>query len=182
VVSSPSVVKRACHGTTAFFQNHMENNLPLKTADDVCRLLEKLSREKEPERLMRGLVRIVMYMRSRSFFSGRSTESIAEIETALIVFLDAYAGTGIEEIYGFLREIITQVPKFHIFGIDITELREITHDFDAAWRGHPAFASIASDIRKLVHQHLSEKVISRIEALQQFLQSASQAALLRRAS
>ncbi len=149
----------------------MENNQALTTADDICALLRELAGEGDSDRLRRGLVRIVLHMRSRTFFSGRNTESIAEIETALISFLETYTGTGIEEIYGFLREIITQMPKFQIFGIDITELREITHDFDAAWRDHPAFASIASDIRKLVHQHLSEKVISKIEALRQFLRS-----------
>jgi len=149
----------------------MDNNQTLKSADDVCQLLRRLSGENDCARLRRGLVRIVMYMRSRTFFTGRSTESIGDIETALIAFLDAYTGADIEDLYGILREIITQVPKFQIFGIDITELREITHDFDAAWRSHEAFASIAADIRKLVHQHLSEKVIAKIENFHQFLLS-----------
>ncbi len=164
--------------TYASTRNAMDNHPALRSADDVCLLLQELSQEKKPELLMRGMVRIVTYMRSRSYFSGRSTESIAELETALIAFLNSYSGAGLEELYGMLREIITQVPKFQIFGIDITELREITHDFDATWRDHPAFASIASDIRKLVHQHLSEKVISRIEALQQFLQSKQTSGLI----
>ena len=156
----------------------MDRDYLLNSADDVCALLHKLSGEEDVDRLRRGLVRIVMYMRSRSFFSGRSTESIAEIETALIAFLDAYTGADIEDLYGILREIITQVPKFQIFGIDIIELREITHDFDAAWRSHSAFASIASDIRKLVHQHLSEKVISKIENFRQFLLSPLESGLI----
>jgi len=156
----------------------MTDYATLNSADDICSLLRKLSGQSDVGRLMRGMVRIVMHMRSRSFFSGRSTESIAEIETALIAFLNSYAGAGIEDLYGMLREIITQVPKFRIFGIDITELREITHDFDAAWRGHPAFASIASDIRTLVHQHLSERVISKIEALRQFLRSEQPSGLI----
>ncbi|MBN2108799.1 MAG: hypothetical protein JW832_15340, partial [Deltaproteobacteria bacterium] len=156
----------------------MDRNYLLNSVDDVCALLHQLSVESDSASLRRGLVRIVMYTRSRSFFSGRSTESIGDIETALIAFLDAYTGSGIEDLYGMLREIITQVPKFQIFGIDITELREITHDFDAAWRDHDAFASIAADIRKLVHQHLSEKVIAKIENFRLFLLSPLESGLI----
>lgn len=156
----------------------MDNDKALNSADDICALLHRLSKENDRAGLRRDLVRIVMYMRSRSFFSGRSTESIGEIETSLIAFLDAYTGDDIDDLYGILREIITQVPKFQIFGIDIAELREITHDFDAAWRSHEAFASIAADIRKLVHQHLSEKVISKIEHFRQFLLSPLESGLI----
>ncbi len=156
----------------------MDQDYLLNNADDVCALLRKLSGENDSAILRRGLVRIVMYMRSRSFYSGRSTESVGDIETALIAFLDAYTGAAIDDLYGILREIITQVPKFQIYGIDITELREITHDFDAAWRSHEAFASIAADIRKLIHQHLSEKVITKIENFRQFLQSPLESGLV----
>lgn len=150
----------------------MEKITILKSADDISALLEELVHEHDGAVIKRALVRITAFIRSRRSFTGKRTESIAELEPSIIRFFDAYQGNHFEELYSMLREIVTQIPKFHIFGINISELRDITHDFDAAYRYHPAFKSIAADIRKLVHQHLSEQVITKIEKLEAFLSSA----------
>lgn len=153
----------------------MEQKGALKLVDDVSLLLQDLRREKDPETIKRRLVEIVIYIRTEHDFrgdlKGERTESIAGLEQNVIGFLDSYHANNFEEIYSIIREIIRLTPKFFVFGIDIAELRDIAHDFDDAYRYHDAFKSIASDIRRLTHQNLSDKVIVKIEKLEEFLRS-----------
>lgn len=149
----------------------MEPERQIGSADDAAGLLDNLRQAKKPEVIKQGLIQILIYLRTTYALRGSRTESIAEIETQVIAFLNAYHGSSFPETYAVLHEIISLIPKFHIFGIDIIELRDITHDFDAAYRYHPAFQSIASDIRRLVHQNLSVKVITKIEKFEEFLRS-----------
>ncbi len=153
----------------------MEREGALKLIDDVSLLLQQLQNEKDPELIKRRLAEIVVYIRTEHDFrgdlKGKQTESIAMLETNVINFLDSYHADNFEEIYSIIREIIRLTPKFFVFGIDIAELRDIAHDFDDAYRYHDAFKSIASDIRRLTHQNLSDRVILKIEKLEEFLRS-----------
>jgi len=153
----------------------MESAHTLKLVDDIILLLHALRDEKATGTIKRRLVDIVVYIRTqhdyRGDLRGQQTESIAELETAVIGFLEKFNGDEFEEIYPVIREIIRLTPKFFVFGIDIAELRDIAHDFDDEYRYHPAFKSIASDIRRLTHQNLSDKVIVKIEKLEDFLRS-----------
>lgn len=153
----------------------MESAHTLKLVDDIILLLHALRDEKATGTIKRRLVDIVVYIRTqhdyRGDLRGQQTESIAELETAVIGFLENFNGDEFEEIYPVIREIIRLTPKFFVFGIDIAELRDIAHDFDDEYRYHPAFKSIASDIRRLTHQNLSDKVIVKIEKLEDFLRS-----------
>jgi len=148
------------------------------SADDACGLLETLRQNEKPESTRQGLIHILIYLRTKHAYSGNRTESIAGLETQVISFLNDYRDDNFEETYSILREIIALIPKFYIFGIDIIELRTITHDFDAACRYDPVFKSIAADIRRLVHQHLSDKVITKIAQLEEFLRSENSSALV----
>jgi len=134
------------------------------SADDACSLLDTLRQNEKPELTKQGLIHILIYLRTKHASSGKRTESIAGLETQIISFLNACRGDNFEETYSILREIIALIPKFHILDIDIIELRTITHDFDAACRYDPAFKSTAADIRRLVHQHLSDRVITTMTA------------------
>ena len=156
----------------------MEPVYLIGSADDACSLLETLRQNKTPHSTIQGLIHILIYLRTKHAYSGRRTESIAELETSLISFLNSCRDDCFQEAYSILREIIALIPKFHIFDIDIIELRTITHDFDAACRYDPAFKSIAADIRRLVHQHLSEQVIVKIEQLEEFLRAENSAGMV----
>ena len=149
--------------------NSMKRNL--EYIDDVSDLLNDLVLEKDIESIKDGLARIVIYIRNRHTMRGTSTESIAGLETSVIHFLNGYSGDDFEEIYSILYELTRLTPKFQIFNIDITSLRDISHDFDAACRTNERFRAVASDIRLLVHQHLSDRVIVIIEKLEEFLRS-----------
>jgi len=143
----------------------------LQDIDDASFFLKELSSETDLKKVLKGLVRIVIHIRTVPHFRAGKTESIGQIEADLTDFLNRYSGKDFEQIYPVLRELIRHIPKFQIFGIDIAELRDIAHDFDAEFRYNDIFSSIASDIRKLTHQNLSKKVITKIEKFQDFLSS-----------
>ncbi len=150
----------------------------IKFVDDVTRLLDSLCSETNPASIKYILAEIVIYIRTHPNLRARKTESIPEMESGITAFLNNYNGENFEEIYSILREVIRHIPKFHVFNIDITELRDIAHDFDDAYRYNNVFKSFAADIRMLVHQHLSDKVIIKIEKLQDFLKSDSTSATI----
>ncbi|HOK01412.1 MAG TPA: PEP-utilizing enzyme [Spirochaetota bacterium] len=154
----------------------------IKYVDDVSRLLTELCGERDIAVIKEKLVDIVLFIRyelkTRGSLKGIKTESLGELETHVIKFLASYNGHDFEELYHLIYELIKQIPKFNIYGIDITELRDIAHDFEAEYRYDPVFGSIAADIRKLTHQHLSDKVISKIEKFEQFLLSDKTSAMI----
>lgn len=154
----------------------------IKLVDDISRLLTGLCGENEISVIKEKLVDIVLFiryeMKTRGSLKGEKTESLGQLETDVIRFLDSYNGSHFDEIYPLIYELIKQIPKFNIYGIDITELRDIAHDFEAEYRYDPTFGSIAADIRKLTHQHLSDKVISKIEKFEQFLHSDKTSAMI----
>jgi phosphohistidine swiveling domain-containing protein len=154
----------------------------IKLVDDVNRLLTSLGEEKESRVIREKLVDIVLFLRyeikTRGSLKGAQTESLGELETHVVEFLDCYDGKDFEELYSLIYELIRQIPKFNIYGIDITELRDIAHDFEADYRYDNTFGSIAADIRKLTHQHLSDKVIAKIEKFEQFLHSDKSTAMI----
>ncbi len=154
----------------------------LKLADDVSDLLKKLIHEDDVELIKQKLVEIILFLRYemkiRGALKGERTESIGELEDDVVLFLSSYRGQQFEELYTLIYELIIQIPKFKIYGIDITELRDIAHDFDAEFRYDSVFSSIASDIRKLTHQHLSEKVIHKIEKFEDFLHSEKKSVMI----
>lgn len=154
----------------------------LKLVDDVSRILDGLRGEKDTAVLKEKLVDIVLFLRyeikTRGSLKGERTESIGELENHVISFLASYDGAAFEDVYGIIYELVRQIPKFNIYGIDITELRDIAHDFEAEYRYDQTFGSIAADIRKLTHQHLSDKVITKIEKFEQFLYSEKSSAMI----
>ncbi len=154
----------------------------IKLVDDISRLLTGLCDEKDRRIIKEKLVDIVLFIRyeikTRGSLKGARTESLGELETHVIEFLSDYNGEGFEEIYPLIYELIRHIPKFNIYGIDITELRDIAHDFEAEYRYNQTFSSIAADIRKLTHQHLSEKVITKIEKFEFFLHSDKSSAMI----
>ncbi len=154
----------------------------IKLVDDISRLLTGLCGESEVSVIKEKLVDIVLFiryeMKTRGSLKGEKTESLGELETHVISFLDSYNGSSFDDLYPLIYELIKQIPKFNIYGIDITELRDIAHDFEAEYRYDPTFGSIAADIRKLTHQHLSDKVISKIEKFEQFLHSDKTSAMI----
>ncbi len=154
----------------------------IKLVDDVSRLLNGLCREKENRIIKEKLVDIVLFIRyeikTRGSLKGSRTESLGELEIHVIEFLECYDGSNFEELYSLIYELIRHIPKFNIYGIDITELRDIAHDFEAEYRYDQTFGSIAADIRKLTHQHLSEKVITKIEKFEKFLHSDKTSAMI----
>jgi len=154
----------------------------IKLVDDISRLINGLCGETDIAVIKEKLVDIVLFiryeMKTRGSLKGEKTESLGQLETDVIQFLDTYNGSNFDEIYPLIYELIKQIPKFNIYGIDITELRDIAHDFEAEYRYDPTFGSIAADIRKLTHQHLSDKVISKIEKFEQFLHSDKTSAMI----
>ncbi|MCL2156316.1 MAG: hypothetical protein FWH53_11670, partial [Leptospirales bacterium] len=154
----------------------------IKLVDDVSRLLNDLCHETDSKIIKEKLVDIVLFIRyeikTKGGLKGSKTESLGELETHVIEFLDSYDGDAFEELYSLIYELIRHIPKFNIYGIDITELRDIAHDFEAEYRYDKTFSSIAADIRKLTHQHLSEKVITKIEKLERFLRSEKTSAMI----
>ena len=154
----------------------------LKLVDDASRILAGLCGEKDLSVIKEKLVDIVLFLRyelkTRGSLKGERTESIGELETNVTGFLAGYDGTAFDEIYPIIYEMVRQIPKFNIYGIDITELRDIAHDFEAEYRYDQTFGSIAADIRKLTHQHLSDKVITKIEKFEQFLHSEKSSAMI----
>ncbi|HPJ35071.1 MAG TPA: PEP-utilizing enzyme [Spirochaetota bacterium] len=154
----------------------------IKLVDDISRLLTELCGEKDVSIIKENLVDIVLFiryeMKTRGSLKGEKTESLGELETHVTGFLDSYNGEAFDELYPLMYELIKQIPKFNIYGIDITELRDIAHDFEAEYRYDPTFGSIAADIRKLTHQHLSDKVISKIEKFENFLHSEKTSAMI----
>ncbi len=159
-----------------------KNYRELKLADDISEVLKKLANEDDIDLVKKKLVEIILFLRYemkvRGSLRGERTESIGELEEDVILFLNSYGGQQFEEFYTLIYELIIQIPKFKIYGIDITELRDIAHDFDAEFRYDDVFSSIASDIRKLTHQHLSEKVIHKIEKFEDFLHSEKTSAMI----
>jgi len=154
----------------------------LKLADDVSELLKCLVHNRDINFIKKKLVEIILFLRyemkTRGSLKGERTESLGSLEDDVILFLNSYNGQQFEEFYTLIYELIVQIPKFKIYGIDITELRDIAHDFDAEFRYDDVFGSIASDIRKLTHQHLSEKVIHKIEKFESFLHSDKSSAMI----
>ena len=154
----------------------------IKLVDDVSRLLNGLCHEKESRIIKEKLVDIVLFIRyeikTRGSLKGSKTESLGELETHVVEFLECYDGKDFEELYALIYELIRHIPKFNIYGIDISELRDIAHDFEAEYRYNQTFGSIAADIRKLTHQHLSEKVITKIEKFEKFLHSDKSSAMI----
>ncbi len=154
----------------------------LKLADDVSELLKCLVHNDDINFIKKKLVEIILFLRyetkTRGSLKGERTESLGELEKDVILFLNSYQGQQFENFYTLIYELIVQIPKFKIYGIDITELRDIAHDFDAEFRYDDIFGSIASDIRKLTHQHLSEKVIHKIEKFEEFLHSDKPSAII----
>jgi phosphohistidine swiveling domain-containing protein len=148
----------------------MRDPVTIDGTDDINRLLLSLHGASAGE-VREGLARIVYYMRMTPLLSGTSTESVAGLEESMAGFMESYDGRDFEEIYTLIREIIRHIPRFNLFDIDITELRDIAHDFDAEYRDDPVFSSFASDIRRLVHQHLSDRVITKIDAFEEYLHS-----------
>lgn len=149
----------------------MHSITALNNADDTAELIRSLKDSEDISRVRNGLVRAVIFLRIEKQIRGARTESVAALELAFRDFFECYGGTDFEEIYPLLRELVRLIPKFQIFGIDIAELRDIVHDFDAEYRYDDIFRSIASDIRKLTHQNLSERVIKKLEEFSRFLQS-----------
>ncbi len=154
----------------------------LRLADDISRLLGELCGDVGTDVIREKLVDIVLFiryeMKTRGSLKGKRTESLGALESDVIRFLDSYDGRDFEELYSLIYELIRQIPKFNIYGIDITELRDIAHDFDAEFRYDEVFGSIASDIRKLTHQHLSDRVITKIEKFEYFLHSEKPNAMI----
>ncbi len=154
----------------------------LKLVDDASDVLIKLCGEEDSTVIREKLVDIVLFLRfelkTRGSLKGAKTESLGDLESSVIGFLDQYNGTAFEELYSIIYELIRLIPKFNIYGIDITELRDIAHDFDAELRYDEVFGSIASDIRRLTHQHLSDRLIIKIEKLHEFLQSSKPSAMI----
>ncbi|HPS58334.1 MAG TPA: PEP-utilizing enzyme [Spirochaetota bacterium] len=154
----------------------------LKLVDDVSRLLAGLCGEKDLAVIKEKLVDIVLFLRyelkTRGSLKGERTESLGELETRVMEFLGSWDGKSFEVIYPIIYELVRQIPKFNIYGIDITELRDIAHDFEAEYRYDQTFGAIAADIRKLTHQHLSDKVITKIEKFEEFLQSEKSSAMI----
>ncbi len=154
----------------------------LKLVDDASNVLIRLCGEKDSSVIREKLVDIVLFIRfelkTRGSLKGSKTESLGDLESSVIAFLDKYNGSDFEELYSIIYELIRLIPKFNIYGIDITELRDIAHDFDAELRYNEVFGSIASDIRRLTHQHLSEKLIVKIEKLDEFLKSTKPSAMI----
>ncbi|NLV66568.1 MAG: hypothetical protein GXY14_02725 [Spirochaetes bacterium] len=154
----------------------------LKLVDDVSRLLAGLCGERDLAVIKEKLVDTVLFLRyelkTRGSLKGERTESLGELETRVMEFLGSWDGTSFEIIYPLIYEMVRQIPKFNIYGIDITELRDIAHDFEAEYRYDQTFGSIAADIRKLTHQHLSDKVITKIEKFEQFLHSEKSSAMI----
>ena len=154
----------------------------IRLVDDVSRLLNGLCHETESRVIKEKLVDIVLFIRyeikTRGSLKGSKTESLGELETHVIEFLGCYDGSDFEELYALIYELIRHIPKFNIYGIDISELRDIAHDFEAEYRYNQTFGSIAADIRKLTHQHLSEKVITKIEKFEKFLHSDKASAMI----
>ncbi len=156
----------------------MSADVILKNVDDVTSLISSLKWTEDMTPVRDSLVRAVIYLRSEQLLKGSKTESIAQLELSIKDYLYHYDGTDFEEIYPVLRELVRLIPKFQIFGIDIAELRDIAHAFDSAYRYDDIFRSIASDIRKLTHQNLSEKVITKIESFSSFLKSDESSAII----
>ena len=143
----------------------------IRLADDISRILLSLRDEGNPSVILKSLAEIVIFIRTNPQVRGKQTESISGVESSVIEFLNGYRGENFEEIYSVLREFIRHIPKFHVFDVNISELREIAHDFHDAYRNDEVFGSYAADIRMLVHQHLSDRVVNKIDALEQFLYS-----------
>ena len=59
-------------------------------------------------------------MKTMGSLKGEKTESLGELETHVISFLDSYNGSSFDELYPLIYELIKQIPKFNIYGIDIT--------------------------------------------------------------
>ncbi len=156
----------------------MEQMRGFRLADDIGAVLDNLQNSRDLHSIRQRLVEIIVYIRTRHQLSGSRTEAISGLEATVVSYLNRYRGDDFEELYPLIREIVKHIPKFQIFGISIAELRDITHDFDAAYRHNSTFKSIAADIRKLVHQHLSGKVVAKIEHLHSFLQSEKKTALI----
>ncbi len=155
----------------------MYDSATIDGTDDINLLFGSLSGA-TAEKVREGLARVVYYMRMTPLLSGTSTESVAGLEESMAGFMETYDGREFEEIYTLIREIIRHIPRFNLFDIDITELRDIAHDFDAEYREDPVFSSFASDIRRLVHQHLSDRVIRKIDAFEEFLHSDKPSGLI----
>lgn len=156
----------------------MNINRPIRNVDDAADLISSLKRAKHLNGARDALVRAVIYLRTERQLKGEKTESIARLELSIKEYLRYYNGHDFEEVYPAVREMVRLIPKFQIFGIDITELRDIAHAFDAAYRYDSTFSSIASDIRMLTHRNLSEKVITKIELFEAFLHSDDDSALI----
>jgi phosphohistidine swiveling domain-containing protein len=156
----------------------MESLSMLKNADDVGSLIKSLVGSDDMTRVLNSLVRAVIYIRTGYHLKGSRTESVPDLELSIKNLLENYGGAEFEEIYPVIRELVRLIPKFQIFGIDIAELRDIAHDFDAKYRYDDKFRSIASDIRKLTHQNLSDRVITKIDAFEQFLKSDKKSAIV----
>jgi len=150
--------------------------------DDASAVLLDLCGEKDTEVIRGKLVDIVLFLRfelkTKGSLKGEKTESLGDLESSVVAFLDKYDGSAFEELYSIVYELIRLIPKFNIYGIDITELRDIAHDFDAELRYDEVFGSIASDIRKLTHQHLSDRLIIKIEKFEAFLKSSKPSAMI----
>lgn len=143
----------------------------IEDVDDVAEIITSLKETENMDDVRDILVRTVIYLRNEKLLKGSKTESIAQLEISIKEYLYHYDGRDFEAIYPILRELVRLIPKFQIFGIDIAELRDIAHSFDSDYRYDKTFRSIASDIRILTHQNLSEKVITKIETFDEFLRS-----------
>jgi phosphohistidine swiveling domain-containing protein len=156
----------------------MESLAIIKKADDVASLLKSLVDSDNMTHVLNSLARAVIYIRTGHHLKGSRTESVPDLEISIKEFLKNYKGADFEDIYPVIRELVRLIPKFQIFGIDIAELRDIAHDFDSQYRHDDKFRSIASDIRKLTHQNLSDRVITKIDKFEQFLKSNEKSAIV----